>query len=104
MSIENRDPAAERAVLAGIARYGQNGYVEIADIIQRSSFTLEPNQILYHIFESIIQSGSQTVDIASVLSTANVLGHKDFFKTASNKDLLRAILNLEIDQGNLRIL
>jgi len=104
MSIENRDPAAERAVLAGIARYGQNGYMETADIVQRGSFTLEPNQILYHIFETIIKSGSQTVDIASVLSTANVLGHKDFFKTDSNKVLLRSILNLEIDQGNLRIL
>lgn len=104
MSVENRDPAAERAVLAGIARYGQNGYMETADIVQRSSFTLEPNQILYHIFESIIKAGSQTVDVASVLSTANILGHKDFFKTDSNKVLLRSILNLEIDQGNLRIL
>jgi hypothetical protein len=37
------DPAAERAVLAGVYNYGESAYLDIADIIQESSFTIDSN-------------------------------------------------------------
>jgi hypothetical protein len=39
------DPAAERAILAGICTYGEDAYLDIADILQESSFTVDSNTI-----------------------------------------------------------
>ena len=41
------DPAAERAVLAGICTYGENAYLDIADILQETSFTIDSNNIIF---------------------------------------------------------
>ena len=35
------DPAAERAVLAGICTYGESAYLDVADIVQEISFTID---------------------------------------------------------------
>ena len=41
------DVSSERAVLGGIIRYGENAYLDIADIIQEKTFTVDSNQIIY---------------------------------------------------------
>ena len=41
------DPASERAVLAGICNYGEDAYLDVADIVQESSFTIDSNEIIY---------------------------------------------------------
>ena len=69
------DTAAERAVLAGVCTYGDTAYLEIADLLQESTFTIDSNKIIYqclkHIFE---KEQAQSIDVATILSTAQELG------------------------------
>ena len=66
------DPAAERAVLAGICKYGAEAYLDVADIIQDTTFTIDSNQIIYKCLQHVLQDGSYNkVDIASIYSSAN---------------------------------
>ena len=41
------DLPAERAILAGIFRYGAEAYYDVADIVTESSFTDESNVVLF---------------------------------------------------------
>ena len=41
------DAPAERAILAGICRYGSEAYYEVATLVNEKSFTIESNQIIY---------------------------------------------------------
>ena len=41
-----QDLPAERAILAGVFRYGSDAYFDIADIVDENSFTLESNKSL----------------------------------------------------------
>ena len=41
------DVAAERAVLSGICQFGQNTYLDIADIVKEKSFTNEYNKAIF---------------------------------------------------------
>ena len=48
------DTAAERAVLAGICKYGEDAYLDIADIIQDTSFTVDSNKTIYQCIKNIL--------------------------------------------------
>jgi len=41
------DTSAERAVLAGVCQYGDDAYLDIADIVQDTSFTVDSNKIIF---------------------------------------------------------
>ena len=41
------DPSAERAVLSGICKYGESLYLDIADILQEASFTIDSNKLIF---------------------------------------------------------
>ena len=45
------DLIAERNVLAGIFTYGEDGYLEVADILSESSFSDTSNQGLFKAFK-----------------------------------------------------
>ena len=49
------DPSAERAILSGILKYGEDAYLDIADIIQESSFTIDSNQIIFKCLKNICE-------------------------------------------------
>lgn len=68
------DPAAERAVLAGICSYGENAYLDIADILQESSFTVDSNTIIFKCLKHLCENNHGTIDIASIYSVAQDLG------------------------------
>ena len=64
------DPAAERAVLAGIIAYGDDAYLDIADIIQDTTFTIDSNSIIYQCLKKICEDSSRPkIDIAFIYST-----------------------------------
>ena len=41
------NPASERVVLSGIIKHGSEAFIDVDDIIDVSTFTLEQNQIIY---------------------------------------------------------
>jgi len=55
------DPSAERAVLSGICNYGEEVYLEISDILQPSSFTIDSNAILYQCLKKICENNQQNI-------------------------------------------
>ena len=41
------NPASERAVLSGIIQHGSDAFIDVDDIIDVQTFTLEEDQIIY---------------------------------------------------------
>ena len=97
------DPAAERAVLAGICKYGADAYLDVADIIQDTTFTIDSNQIIYKCLQHVLQDGSYNkVDIASIYSSANDIGVGSLLENKDEVQHLRAIVNLPVNLENIR--
>jgi replicative DNA helicase len=101
------DPAAERAVLSGILQYGDEVYVEIADIIKQSTFTIDSNQYLYKCLSHILStqketSGPSVPDIASVYSAAQELGISEILQKKEEIQHLQAIRDFPVDKANIK--
>lgn len=97
------DPASERAILAGIFRYGEDAYLDTADIIQESSFTIDSNSLIYkcikHLFEN---NANKTIDIASIYSAAQDIGVASFLSKKDEAQHLRAIIDFPVSLENVR--
>ena len=75
-----QDLPAERAILAGIFRYGSAAFFDIADIIDEGSCTLESNMSIYCCSTHILdKDDSAKPDISVVLAAAKEIGLSDVF-------------------------
>jgi replicative DNA helicase len=99
------DPSAERAVLAGICRYGEDAYLDVADLIQETTFVIDSNLIIFkcikHLF-SAEQKHVGSVDIASILTSANEVGVEHILSKKEEAQHLRAILDFPVNIENVR--
>ena len=95
------DPSAERAVLAGICNYGDVAYLEVADIVNESSFTIDSNQIIYKCVKHLCDSNSK-IDVASIYSVANELGIESILQKKDEAQHLRAIMDFPVSIDNVR--
>lgn len=95
------DVGAERAVLAGLFRYGLDGHTEVSDIISSNTFTIISNQIIYNCAEHAIKHNPK-FDIPVFLSSAHALGVSDQFKEKTELEYLRSLNNYPIELANLR--
>jgi len=98
------DPSAERAVLSGILQYGENAFLDIADLIQESTFTIDSNQIIYQCIKNICEKQQQktSIDIASVYSAAQELGFSHVFAKKEEAQHLRAVKDFPVNLDNIR--
>lgn len=97
------DPASERAVLAGIFKFGEDAYLDVADIVQESSFTIDSNAILYKCLKHICDSDSNNkIDIASVYSAAQELGLSNVLAKKEEAQHLKAIVDFPVVLDNVR--
>jgi replicative DNA helicase len=97
------DPASERAVLSGICKYGEDAYLDVADILQESSFTIDSNSIIYKCLKHICENGSNiTIDIASIYATGQDLGVANLLSKKEEAQHLRAILDFPVSLENVR--
>lgn len=98
------DPSAERAVLSGLLEYGEEVFLDIGDIIQESSFTIDSNQIIYkcckHIFTT--DQNAKSIDIASIYSAAQELGVSHILAQKEEAQHLKAIKDFPIIKTNVR--
>jgi len=97
------DLIAERNVLAGIFSYGEDGYLEIADIVTENTFTDPSNQALFKAFKYLIEQ-KEIVDLdeASVISACHDLGFSWIFEKKTEREHAKAILNTTINLANIR--
>jgi replicative DNA helicase len=97
------DTAAERAVLAGVCKYGDTAYLEITDLIQESTFTIDSNKIIYKCLKRIFeQEQTQSIDVAIIFSTAEELGLANVFAKKEETQHLRAVLEFPVHLENVR--
>lgn len=97
------DPSSERAVLSCILQYGDKAYLEINDLINQDSFTIDSNQLIYscikHIFD---KEESKTIDIASIYSAAQDLGVNHILNKKEEAQHLKAIKDFPAEIDNLK--
>ena len=96
------DPAAERAVLAGICAYGDSAYLDVADIVQETSFTIDSNAIIYKCLKTLCERNQTTIDIASIYSVAQELELAHILSKKEETQHLRAIIDFPVSLDNVR--
>lgn len=97
------DPASERAVLAGICKYGEDAYLDVADIVQESSFTIDSNGIIYKCLKHLCENTQKpSIDIASIYATAQDIGVSHIFAKKEEAQHLRAIIDFPVSLENVR--
>ena len=94
------DVGAERAILAGIFQYGKDAYIDVSEIIDTTTFTLEGNQLIYKCVEQALKNNPK-LDIAVFLSAAHDLGYTEFFKEKTELEYIRSLINLPIELENV---
>jgi replicative DNA helicase len=97
------DTASERAILAGICRYGEDAYLDVADIVQESSFTINSNKIIYQCLKSLCEKEQKpTIDIASIYSVAQEIGVSHLLSKKEEAQHLKAITDFPVSLENVR--
>ena len=97
------DPAAERAVLAGICRYGAEAYFDVTDIIGEESFTVDSNSVIYSCLKrAFANDDSSKIDVPTILSNAKEMGLGDFFNNKNELSHLSAVLKFPVLFDNVR--
>lgn len=96
------DPAAERAVLAGICTYGEAAYLDIADIVQDTSFTIDSNSIIFKCLKKLCENSQSKIDIASIYSIAQEIGVAHILAKKEETQHLKAIMDFPVDLENVR--
>ena len=95
------NPSSERAVLSGIFQHGADAFIDVDDIIDTNTFSLEENQIIYTCLKRVL-SKSSSIDLPSILSAAEDLGLHDFFNEKISSDHIKALASFEIELENVR--
>ncbi len=97
------DPSAERAVLAGICKYGEDAFLDVVDIIQETSFTVDSNAILYKCIKHICEKDNkQSLDVASIYSAAQELELGHILNKKEEAQHLKAIIDFPVNLDNVR--
>lgn len=97
------DVASERAVLAGICSFGEDAYLDIADIVSETSFTVDSNIIIYKCLKRICENDHKpTIDIASILSSAQELSLDHIISKKDELQHLKAIIDFPVSSKNIR--
>lgn len=97
------DTSAERAVLSGMCKYGEDAYFDIADIIQETSFTIDSNKIIYRCLKNIFdRNNNTTIDVAIIFSSASEIGLAHVFEKKEEVQHLKAILDFPVNLDNVR--
>lgn len=97
------NPAAERAIIAGVCKYGEDGYLDVADMVQSSTFTVDSNRVIWKCIEHIFQQGTnQHIDVPTILSAAQDIGLKNHFDRAEEAKHLAGVLAMPVKLDNVR--
>ena len=73
------DLPAERAILAGVFRYGAEVYYDVCDIVSESTFTDESNSVLYSCMKHVLEADdTRSLDAPTMMSAAKNLDYQIF--------------------------
>ena len=93
----------ERATLSGILKFGQEAFVDVADLITAQSFVNDSNQLIYKCVEKLFERDpNATPDVPCLLSLASELGFGNLLEKKAEREHLRALFNFPVERGNVR--
>jgi len=96
------DIAAERAVLAGLFKFGTNAFIEIDPLVKTSTFTLDSNQYIYECLKHLfVENQYETIDIPAIYSAAKEIGAYDYLNKDVERQYLKAVTCLDVKLDNL---
>lgn len=96
------DTPAERAVLGGIYKYGEDVFIDVADFLQPTTFTDTLHQALYKCFEYLFKNGATTLDQPSIMAAANELKLNTIFEKMNDVRYIQTVCNTSIDISNVK--
>lgn len=97
------DVAAERAVLSGICQHGRDSYLDVADIIQSKTFTVEYNQLIFSCIKRIFdQDETSNIDVASIYSAGEELGLSNIMSRSAILEHTTSLFNFPVNLSNVR--
>ena len=97
------DAPAERAILAGICRYGSEAYYDVADLVDNNSFTIDSNSMIYACLKHVMDKDDTTaIDLPTILSSAKEIGLHDLVSDKQEVQHLSAIMKFPILLDNVR--
>lgn len=99
-----KDIVAERAVLAGLIKFGVDIFVDVTELrFTPDTFTLKSNQIIYECLDYLFKKDQiNKIDYASLLSTAQSLGYREFFEKKDELDHLRAVFAFPVEKSTIK--
>ena len=97
------DAPAERAILAGLCRYGSDAYYDIASLLVPQSFSIDSNEILYKCLTHILEQDHATViDFPTILSASQEVGVDTFLNQKEEISHIRGIMKFPVELSNVR--
>jgi len=97
------DPSAERAVLSGILQYGEDAFLDVSDLIQESTFTVDSNQLIFRCLKTICEKHQKPkIDLALIYSTAQELEVGHILTKKEEALHLKAIGDFPVNLENIR--
>jgi replicative DNA helicase len=102
MDSELSDIAAERGLLSGIVQFGQECFLDVADIVNEQTFTVEYNRLIYNCLNHLFKNDVQQIDTASIHSAGQELGLTNFFNNIEFSRHLQSLFTFPIAIKNVR--
>lgn len=97
-----RDAAAERAILAGICRFGSEGYNEVMDLVDTSTFYIDVNKTIFKCLKHLLSKDDyKAIDIPSIYSAAASLGLDKVLQGQEEARHLKSITVFPVEFTNL---
>lgn len=98
------DPSAERALLCNICQYGDEVFVDVADLVSENTFTIDSNKIIFQCLKQILENNPRTIiDLGLIYSTAKDIGVDHIIQKKEETLHLKAILDFPANKDNTLI-
>jgi len=96
------DPSAERAVLAILCQQGEQAYLEVSELVNENTFTIDSNIVIFKCLKQLFSNHpNNNVDIASIFSSAKELNLDHILQKKEETQHLKAILDFPVNHNNL---
>lgn len=97
------DVAAERAVLSAICQFGENAFLDVSDIVNNKTFTVDYNQLIYACFKHLFTHGQiSEIDVASIYSAGEELGVGTILSRPEVLEHINSLFNFPVNTKNTR--
>jgi replicative DNA helicase len=84
-------------------KYGSDAFIDVSDLIQEQSFTIDSNQVIYKCIKNICDKESiKTIDIASIYSASEELSLSNILLKKEEAQHLKAIFDFPVNLENIR--